>query len=53
MLAVKVDGEVRLASCEFEYMDKVKHGFTVTGPVYPASARGSTVTVQSLRVTEL
>ena len=27
------------------------HGFSVTGPVYPAAGRGSTVTVEKLRVT--
>ena len=53
VMALKINGEIRVASCEYEYIEAFKHGFSVTGPVYPAPGRGSTITVESLRVTEL
>jgi len=52
-MAVKVNGEVRVASCEYEYIEAFKDGFSVSSPVYPAPGRGSTITVERLRVTEL
>jgi AraC family transcriptional regulator len=53
VMGVKVNGVVRVASCEYEYIKSFKNGFSVTGPVYAASGRGSTVTIEKLRVTEL
>ena len=53
VMGVKVNGEIRVASCEYEYIEAFKRGFSITGPVYPAAGRGSTVTVKKLRVTEL
>lgn len=53
VMALKVNGEIRVASCEYEYIEAFKHGFSVTSPVYPAPGRGSTITVEKLRVTEL
>ena len=53
VMAIKINGEVRVASTEYEYIEAFKKGFSVTGPVYPAPGRGSTITVEKLRVTEL
>jgi len=68
VMGVKVNGELRFVSCEFEYIEAFKQpglavpvgpqkpgqtGYSICGPVYPAAGRGSTVTVKSLRVTEL
>jgi len=53
VLAVKVNNQIRVVSCEFDYIEAVKNGFTVTGPVYAAAGRGSTITIKSLKVTEL
>jgi len=53
VMAVKVNGEVRVASCEYEYIEAFKDGFSVNSPVFPAPGRGSTITVERLRVTEL
>jgi len=53
VMAIKINGEIRVASCEYEYIEAFKNGFSITGPVYPAPGRGSTITVEKLRVTEL
>jgi len=53
IMALKINGEIRVASCEYEYIEAFKHGFSVTSPVYPAPGRGSTITVEKLRITEL
>ena len=53
VMGIKINGEVRVACCEYEYIEAFKRGFSVTGPVYPAAGRGSTVTVEKLRVTEI
>ena len=53
VMALKINGEIRVASCEYEYIEAFKRGFSVTSPVYPAPGRGSTITVEKLRVTEL
>jgi len=53
VMAVKVNGEVRWAGCDFEYIEALRDGETISGPIYPATGRGSTVTVKSLRITEL
>jgi hypothetical protein len=54
VLGIKVNGEIRVASCEYEYIEAFKNGsFSISGPVYPAAGRGSTVTVEKLRVTEI
>jgi len=53
VMAIKINGEVRVASCEYEYIEAFKNGFSVSGPVHPAPGRGSTITVEKLRVTEL
>ncbi|MCL2407327.1 MAG: AraC family transcriptional regulator [Defluviitaleaceae bacterium] len=53
VMAVRVNGELRVATLENEYIDAFKQGFSVTGPVHPAPGRGSTITVERLLVTEL
>lgn len=53
VMAIKINGEVRVASTEYEYIEAFKHGFAVSGPVYPAPGRGSTITVEKLIITEL
>ena len=53
VMAIKINGQVRVASQEYEYMEAFKNGFTVTSPVYPAPGRGSTITVARLQVTQL
>ena len=53
VMALKINGEIRVASTEYEYIEAFKYGFAVTSPVYPAPGRGSTITVEKLRVTEL
>ena len=53
VMAVKVNGEVRAASCEFDYIEALKNGTKIAGHIYPAPGRGSTVTVERLRITEL
>ena len=53
VMAVKVNGEVRFASCEYEYIEALKNGAVISSPVYPAAGRGSTITVEKLRITEL
>jgi hypothetical protein len=53
VMAIKINGEVRVASTEYEYIEAFKHGFSISGPVYPAPGRGSTITVEKLRITEL
>jgi len=53
VMAVKINGELQYISTEFEYMEAMRDGETIAGPVYPATGRGSTVTVKSLRVTPL
>jgi predicted transcriptional regulator YdeE len=52
VMALKINGEIRVASTEYEYIEAFKHGFAVTSPVYPAPGRGSTITVEKLRITE-
>jgi hypothetical protein len=53
VMAVKINGEVRAASCEYDYIEALKGGAVISGSVYPAPGRGSTVTVKNLRITEL
>lgn len=53
VMAIKINGEIRVASREYEYIEAFKNGFSVTSPVYPAPGRGSTITVEKLRITEL
>lgn len=53
VMAIKINGEVRVASTEYEYIEAFKNGFAVSSPVYPAAGRGSTITVERLRITEL
>ena len=53
VMGVKIDGKLYYASCEHEYIEALKKGTVISSPVYPAAARGSTVTVEKLRITEI
>ena len=54
VMSVKVNGELRYTSCEHEYIEALKNsGCNISGRVYPAAGRGSTVTIEKLRVTEI
>jgi len=53
VMAVRINGKLRVCTQETEYIEAFKQGFSVTGPVHPAAGRGSTITVESLMVAEL
>jgi hypothetical protein len=53
VMGVKIDGKIYYASCEHEYIEALKSGAAISSPVYLAAWKGSTVTVEKLRVTEL
>ena len=52
-MLLKIDGEVRTVGQDFKYVDSFKAGTPSPAPVRIATANGTTVAVESLRVTEI
>ena len=54
-MAIKINGELRHFGSDYGYINEFNEnsGFSLSSPVFISTTRGSTVTVESLRVTEL